>query len=227
RIEEMRAAGLSVEETARRLGRHRSTVHRELRRCAGGYGAAAAQAGAERRARRPKAPKLAADAALAAGVSERLDMGWSPHAASADLAEAGLRVRAETIYLARYDDTGRRGHRGARPPAGAPPQDPRLGPGPRDGPLGRHRGRPRHRGVLLRAPLALAAPHQRADQRPAPPLAAQRHRPQRRRRAPVHHRGPPRHHAPQTPPLALSTERLHCPQSQPPVELAPVHPRHI
>ena len=29
-IEAMRAAGVSVEETARRLGRHRSTVYREL-----------------------------------------------------------------------------------------------------------------------------------------------------------------------------------------------------
>ena len=31
-IEAMRAAGVSVEETARRLGRHRSTVYRELDR---------------------------------------------------------------------------------------------------------------------------------------------------------------------------------------------------
>ncbi|MCY3806261.1 MAG: helix-turn-helix domain-containing protein [bacterium] len=46
---EMLAAGVSVEEAARRLGRHRSTVHRELRRGSGaaGYDAAAAQAGAK------------------------------------------------------------------------------------------------------------------------------------------------------------------------------------
>ena len=35
RIEEMRAAGVSVEEIARRLERHRSTVCRELRRGVG------------------------------------------------------------------------------------------------------------------------------------------------------------------------------------------------
>ena len=40
--------------------------------------------------------------------------------------------------------------------------------------------KPRHRGVLLRAPLPLAAPHQRANQRPAPPLAPQKHRPRHR-----------------------------------------------
>ena len=32
RVEAMAAAGVGVEETARRLGRHRSTVYRELRR---------------------------------------------------------------------------------------------------------------------------------------------------------------------------------------------------
>ena len=51
RIEEMRAAGVSAGEVALRLGRHRSTVYRELRRAAGGgYDAAAAQAAAGRRA---------------------------------------------------------------------------------------------------------------------------------------------------------------------------------
>ena len=33
-------------------------------------------------------------------------------------------------------------------------------------------------------------------------------------------RGPPQHHAPKAPRLALSPQRLCCPQSQPPVELA-------
>ena len=64
RVEAMTAAGVGVEETARRLGRHRSTVYRELGRgCGrGGYDARGAQAAADRRARRPKTPVLAADA---------------------------------------------------------------------------------------------------------------------------------------------------------------------
>ena len=106
-IEAMRAAGVSVEETARRLGRHRSTVYRELDRNSrhGRYGAQAAQA----RAVRPKTPKLAADPGLAAAVAQRLSMGWSPHAVCADLRVEGRAVCAETIYAACYDHSGSRG----------------------------------------------------------------------------------------------------------------------
>ena len=111
RIEAMAQAGLGAARIARCLGRHRSTVYRELGRNGGpgGYGAGAAQAGSCARAGRPKAPKLAADAELAAAVCERLAMRWSPQAISADLGALGLRVCAETIYRACYDRTGRRG----------------------------------------------------------------------------------------------------------------------
>ena len=46
RVDEMARAGVGVDEMARRLDRHRSTVHRELKRCGGrcGYDAEAAQA---------------------------------------------------------------------------------------------------------------------------------------------------------------------------------------
>ena len=110
-IEAMRAAGVSVEETARRLGRHRSTVYRELDRNSrhGRYGAHAAQAAAQARAVRPKTPKLAADPGLAAAVAQRLSMGWSPHAVCADLRVEGRAVCAETIYAACYDHNGSRG----------------------------------------------------------------------------------------------------------------------
>ena len=110
-IEAMRAAGVSVEETARRLGRHRSTVYRELDRNSrhGRYGAQAAQAAAQARAVRPKTPKLAADPGLAAAVAQRLSMGWSPHAVCADLRVEGRAVCAETIYAACYDHSGSRG----------------------------------------------------------------------------------------------------------------------
>ncbi len=90
RIEAMRAAGASVDDTARRLGRHRSTVYRELER-GGVYDAEAAQTATEARAARPKTPALAADPGLAAAMSERLAMRWSPHAIRADLRAQGRR----------------------------------------------------------------------------------------------------------------------------------------
>ena len=93
-------------------------------------------------------------------------------------------------------------------------------PRTRDGPLGRHRTSPGNRGVLLRAPIPLAAANQRADQRPATAMAAQINRPRHRSRAPRNHRGQPQHHAPQNTQLELSPNRLHCPQLQPPIELA-------
>ena len=111
RIEAMRAAGSSVDDVARHLGRHRSTVYRELDRDSGGggYDARAAQAAADARAARPKIPKLAADAELAAAVREGLAVRWSPQAVCADLRARGFRLCAETIYAACYDTTGSRG----------------------------------------------------------------------------------------------------------------------
>ena len=111
RIEAMAQAGVGAAEAARLLGRHLVTVQRELRRnCGpGGYDAGAAQDASGARAGRPKAPKLARDAELAAAVCERLAMRWSPQAISADLRAQGLFVCAETIYRACYDRTGRRG----------------------------------------------------------------------------------------------------------------------
>jgi IS30 family transposase len=71
----MRAGGCGVREIARRLGRSPSTISRELRRNAparGGYRATAAQWHAERRARRPKAAKLAINVELRRYVQQRL-----------------------------------------------------------------------------------------------------------------------------------------------------------
>jgi transposase-like protein len=74
----LRVQGCSMQEIARRLGRAASTISRELRRNAatrnGGleYRATTAQWHAERSARRPKAGKLALNAALRAYVEERL-----------------------------------------------------------------------------------------------------------------------------------------------------------
>ena len=74
----LNARGCGVREIARRIGRAPSTISRELRRNAatrgGGfeYRATTAQWHAERRARRPKAAKLAANPRLRAYVQQRL-----------------------------------------------------------------------------------------------------------------------------------------------------------
>jgi IS30 family transposase len=74
----LRAKGCKVREIGRRLGRSASTISRELRRNAmtrgGGleYRATTAQWHADRRARRPKIAKLAADSSLRAYVQDRL-----------------------------------------------------------------------------------------------------------------------------------------------------------
>ena len=111
RVEAMSAAGVSVATAARCLGRHRSTVHRELRRGRrdGAYDAEAAQAAAAVGAARPKTPVLAADPELAASVRELLKEGWSPHAICAALRAEGRTVSAETIYRAAYDHSGSSG----------------------------------------------------------------------------------------------------------------------
>ena len=70
-IESSLGAGRSVADAARRLGRDRSTVHRELARWGGraGYDARWAHASACARARRERTPKLAVDRVLAAAVT--------------------------------------------------------------------------------------------------------------------------------------------------------------
>src|SRR6266545_4723902 len=74
----LRAQGVGVRQIARRLGRDPATISRELRRNAatrGGrldYRASTAQWHADRRARRPKTAKLAANDALRQYVQDRL-----------------------------------------------------------------------------------------------------------------------------------------------------------
>ena len=74
----LQARGFGVREIAGRIGRSPSTISRELRRNAATrsgyleYRASSAQWHADRRARRPKAAKLAVNAALRRYVQERL-----------------------------------------------------------------------------------------------------------------------------------------------------------
>src|SRR3954449_1341288 len=79
--------GQSDSEIARGLGRHRSTIGREIARCGGRrrYRPLRAERFAERRARRPKPTKLAACPALLAAVEDGLERCWSPQQIAARL----------------------------------------------------------------------------------------------------------------------------------------------
>lgn len=98
-------------EIARRLGRHRSTIGRELdRNSTGGggrYRASSAQHTAEHRAKRPKPAKLATDPVLHDRVQQDLTARWSPEQIAARLKrdfpdQPRMHVTHETIYQALY-----------------------------------------------------------------------------------------------------------------------------
>jgi transposase, IS30 family len=103
------AAGRSQAEIARRLGRDRSVISREVSRngTRRGYRAVAAQAQAEARAARPKTAKLAGNDRLRCWVQARLEERWSPQQVSVMLAagfpdEPEMRVSHETICQSVY-----------------------------------------------------------------------------------------------------------------------------
>jgi transposase, IS30 family len=103
------AAGESDSEIARALGRHRSTVGREIARAGGRrrYRALAAERGAQRAARRPKATKLGSCPALLAEVERQLLERYSPEQISARLRlefadDPGMQISHETIYQSLY-----------------------------------------------------------------------------------------------------------------------------
>ena len=103
------AAGQSLRSIAVRLGRHPSTIGREITRNRSrvGYRARAAEAQAQHRARRPKAARLAADGRLREYVQTKLLARWSPAQIAALLAvdfpgEREMQVCHETIYQAIY-----------------------------------------------------------------------------------------------------------------------------
>lgn len=105
--EEIRAGlvgGESLGVIARRLGRDRSTVCREVARNGGrdGYRAVAAQTRADLGARRPKPFKLVADPELAAELVGLLRRRYSPQTCVRILAERGRQLSHETVYRACY-----------------------------------------------------------------------------------------------------------------------------
>ena len=101
--------GESDSEIARALGRHRSTVGREIRRCGERwhYRPLQADRAARRFARRPKPTKLAGCPRLVAAVQEGLERRWSPQQISFRLKvdhpeDEGMRISHETIYRSLY-----------------------------------------------------------------------------------------------------------------------------
>lgn len=104
------ARGESDSEIARAIGRHRSTVGREIKRTCQErwrYRPSAAERRRAERARRPKPGKLRSDPRLLATVERWLGERWSPEQISARLKrefpdDRGMRISHETIYRALY-----------------------------------------------------------------------------------------------------------------------------
>jgi IS30 family transposase len=102
--------GESDAEIARAIGRHRSTVGREIKRTCQErwrYRPLAAERRRAERARRPKPGKLASSPMLLATVEQWLGERWSPEQISARLereypGDRGMRISHETIYRALY-----------------------------------------------------------------------------------------------------------------------------
>jgi IS30 family transposase len=101
--------GQSDSEIARQVGRHRSTIGREIARCGGrdSYRPLRAERIAERLARRPKQGKLASCPRLLAAVQAGLRARWSPEQIAARLRvdypdQEAMRISHETIYRSLY-----------------------------------------------------------------------------------------------------------------------------
>ncbi len=103
------AAGRSMRDIAKALGRCPSTVSREIRRHGGvgKYRATEADKQAWRKARRPKACRLSENVALRGLVSRKLAQEWSPKQIAAWLKleypdTKSMQVSHETIYRSLY-----------------------------------------------------------------------------------------------------------------------------
>jgi IS30 family transposase len=104
------ARGESDARIARRLGRHRSTIGREIARCGGGrefYRPLRAERATRRLAARAKVTKLSGCRRLVVEIERRLAQRWSPEQISANLKvefpdDPVMRISHETIYLSLY-----------------------------------------------------------------------------------------------------------------------------
>lgn len=110
RLRGLMEMGLSAGETARRLGRHRATIHREIRRnrCGDGY----RPDSADRRAwaRKLRGSRIERSTGLQTYVEDRLAMGWSPEQIAGRMGREGSEhaISAESIYRYAYSPCGRR-----------------------------------------------------------------------------------------------------------------------
>ena len=114
-IEDMLNAKMPVAKIAIEIGRHRSTVYREIKRNSftdeelpylnGYYGVTAQKSASDRRARRRKLIRLDG---LREAVIDRLKEGWSPEQIAGRLGFEGhaIRVSHETIYAHVYSREG-------------------------------------------------------------------------------------------------------------------------
>ena len=109
RLRGLMEMGLGVSEIARRLGRHRGTIHREVgrNRCVDGYRPDSAARRAW--ARKLRGSRIMRSTRLREHVEDRLAMGWSPEqiAGRMELEEVEHRVSAESIYRHAYSPAGR------------------------------------------------------------------------------------------------------------------------
>ncbi len=103
------ARGESNAQIARAVGRHRSTIGREIARCGrrGRYRALEGERHAQRAARRPKPTRLAGDPRLLGEVERRLADGCSPEQIAARLRlefpdDPSMQISHETIYQSLY-----------------------------------------------------------------------------------------------------------------------------
>lgn len=131
---------VSIAQIAAQLGRHRSTIHREIRRnfwhdpevpMATGYWHVTAQQLAA--ARRARQRKLIRHPGLCAAVLDRLKEGWSPEqiAGRLKLASSRPRVCHETIYRYVYSADGQSQELARHLPARRRQRKPRYGRKPR------------------------------------------------------------------------------------------------
>ena len=111
RLRGLMELGLGAGEIARRLGRHRGTIYREIarNRCAAEYRPDSADRIAW--VRKLRGSKIQRSTCLGDYVGDRLAMGWSPEAIAGrmELEAMNDRVSTESIYRYIYSSAGRQG----------------------------------------------------------------------------------------------------------------------